>query len=293
MSEPLAPGIYLGLDDEDYFGDPAVSYSGIKQLLRSPAEFWLGSIWNPNRDEKKVEKDRMAQGKLFHCILLEPQKFEDRYFIMPGGRWSDHKKMVNRNDYQNTAKAANVIKRLEKAERLFDPRFGYPEVTVVWRDPATGVLCRAKHDFFCWEWTVDYKTVDSIEEEFIKMTFRRYKYHLQHAHYSSGRKIVREMIRRGEADFYGDFSEEFRAEFMAAEDDFFIFVFQGKDEPFTAIPMMLDDSSADAGNTEKRKALMLFQRYLDAYGTEKPWPAAGRGIRTFSMYYGFDPTEAL
>lgn len=292
--EPLQPGIYLGLDEEIYFDDPAVSFSGIKKLLRSPAEYWLASKMNPNRDPKAAEeKDVLSQGKLFHTLLLEPGRFDEKYFIMPGGRWDEQKKMVSRSDYQATVGAVKVVRSLERAERLFDKSFGYPEVTVVWLDPRTGVMCRARHDFFCWEWTVDYKTADNIQEDFLRMTFRRYEYHLQHAHYTEGRKQVRKMMEAGKANFYGEFSDKFMNEFMGAQDDFFTFVFQGKKDPYTALPIMLDESSIENGQNQCRKGLDIFKRYMDQYGTDKPWPSAPKGVRTFSIYHGFDQTEDL
>jgi len=82
--EGLAPGIYLKLPDEVYFADPAISYSGgVKLLLESAASYWLNSPWNPDRDPGKVETDRLAKGKVFHCLLLEPDQFFKRYFISP------------------------------------------------------------------------------------------------------------------------------------------------------------------------------------------------------------------
>lgn len=291
-SEPLAPGIYLGLDDSIYFADPAVSCSDIKKLLRSPAEYWLSSWMNPERDDpEKLQRDPMAQGKVFHTMLLEPEEFDERYFIMPGGRWCESRKMVNRSDFQAITKAIKIVRTLEGAERFFHPRFGYPEVTVVWQDRETGTMCRARHDFFCWEWTVDYKTVEEISEDFIRRTFRRHLYHLQHAHYTEGRRMVREMIIDGKADFYGDFSESFKHEFLTAREDFFTFMLQARKEPFTAMPLVLDEGSVDAALTDIRKALRSYQKYMASYGTEQPWPAAPKGVRTFSVFFGFDDAE--
>jgi hypothetical protein len=45
-------GIYLNLPEDDYHADPALSASGIKKLLQSPADYWFTSVHNPDREDK-------------------------------------------------------------------------------------------------------------------------------------------------------------------------------------------------------------------------------------------------
>jgi hypothetical protein len=74
-----APGIYFGMPEEDYFALPALSASGIKDLLASPMLFWARSTWLSEvaRKQKAREasnpKAQMARliGRAYHCRLLE------------------------------------------------------------------------------------------------------------------------------------------------------------------------------------------------------------------------------
>lgn len=86
MSEttpPLQNGIYFGLPFKDYLADPALSVSGIKQLLVSPLTYWVNSPMNPNREEPKPTP-AMEFGSALHKLILEGQQaFSKAYAVMP------------------------------------------------------------------------------------------------------------------------------------------------------------------------------------------------------------------
>src|ERR1700722_18275726 len=71
------PGIYFNMPVDEYHRIPALSNSGIKQLLVSPLNYWHHNL-NPDRTE---ERDTAAQrfGTATHCRLLEPACFPERY----------------------------------------------------------------------------------------------------------------------------------------------------------------------------------------------------------------------
>lgn len=78
-----APGIYLGLPEEDYHADPSFSRSGIEDLLVSPLVYWARSAFNPRRPaETKSAAQRL--GSAYHKMLLEgPDAFEAAYWVKP------------------------------------------------------------------------------------------------------------------------------------------------------------------------------------------------------------------
>ena len=63
--------------DRDYYSlEEFISYSGLKNLKKSPAHY------RQYKDEPlDVETDAMAFGSAYHMYLLEPEKFEQRYYI--------------------------------------------------------------------------------------------------------------------------------------------------------------------------------------------------------------------
>lgn len=75
------PGIYFGLDEEAYHADPALSSSGIRNLLISPLDYWTNSRLNPDYVDEKTPA--MIAGTAFHRRLLEPERFASMYAGMP------------------------------------------------------------------------------------------------------------------------------------------------------------------------------------------------------------------
>lgn len=72
------PGIYFSMPESVYHADPSLSKSGICSLLESPETFWWNSWMNPDRPPEE-SRSPLERGKLWHCRLLEPEIFNDRY----------------------------------------------------------------------------------------------------------------------------------------------------------------------------------------------------------------------
>ena len=82
LGEIHEPGIYFGMTDEEYHGDPSLSTSGIKDLLIGPLDYWSNSRLNPEFEEKAT--DAMRNGKAYHKMFLEGREaFEATYAVKP------------------------------------------------------------------------------------------------------------------------------------------------------------------------------------------------------------------
>lgn len=57
----------------DYFASDSISVSGLKRIKQSPAHY--------KEAEKKEETDAMRFGSAYHCYILEPDRFENDYYI--------------------------------------------------------------------------------------------------------------------------------------------------------------------------------------------------------------------
>lgn len=77
---------HVRLPDEEYFGLHAVSNSKLTDLCASPLQYWASwrTTWK--------ETDAMRFGKLFHCLLLEPEEFPLRYFLIDPAERPDKSK---------------------------------------------------------------------------------------------------------------------------------------------------------------------------------------------------------
>lgn len=79
----MKSGLYFGLAAEAYHADPALSSSGIRNLLVSPLEFWVNSpALNPDYEDDG-DTDAMLAGRAFHHRLLEPERFSSLYAVKP------------------------------------------------------------------------------------------------------------------------------------------------------------------------------------------------------------------
>lgn len=172
-----APGIHHGTDFETYLGLDAYSNSRGADLLRSPAYCHLRA--EAKDDDRTPAKDF---GGLAHCALLEPLVLDDRYVVggpceavieskksercgqpcgAPGknheaGKWLCDKHgdcgpgvdriLVAQDDHARCAAIVEAVERHPKAARLLAATKGNREVSVVWTDPTTRLLCKGRPD---------------------------------------------------------------------------------------------------------------------------------------------------
>lgn len=170
-----APGIHHGVSFDEYLGLDAYSNSRGGDLLRSPAYCRLRA--EAKDDDRTPAKDF---GALAHCALLEPLVLDDRYVVggpceailksgerkdqpcgapgknHAGGKWTCDKHgdggpgvdrvLVSRDDHSRCQAIVAAVESHPKASRLLKATRGQREVTVVWTDPATGLLCKGRPD---------------------------------------------------------------------------------------------------------------------------------------------------
>lgn len=188
----LGVGIWRGLSNESYHSDQsAVSSSGLKRLLRSPAHFKLGGNGS---DESS---DALAFGTAFHMALLEPDKYAQVYTAKP---------VVDRRTKAGKALAAVLddaladrvlISRswMDEIEHMVGAARGHPqvasmlatgeaEVSYVWQDGRA--LCKVRPDWLNENAIWDVKTcVDASWSGFSKAC-ARFGYALSAAMYQEG-----------------------------------------------------------------------------------------------------------
>ncbi|MDJ0513105.1 MAG: PD-(D/E)XK nuclease-like domain-containing protein [Methyloceanibacter sp.] len=92
------PGIYFGLPEAEYHATPALSNSGIQNLLISPLDFWARSWMNPTYEHEETEFTR--KGSAYHKRILEGREaFEASYAAA-----------LNPDDYPDALKTTDDIK---------------------------------------------------------------------------------------------------------------------------------------------------------------------------------------
>jgi len=74
----IKPGVYFDMPDDEYHKVPALSNSGIKNLLISPMDFWARSWMNPRYEHP--ESSAMKLGTAYHKRILEGKKAFDNIY---------------------------------------------------------------------------------------------------------------------------------------------------------------------------------------------------------------------
>jgi hypothetical protein len=67
------------------------SYSSINKLLFSPKSFYAHYILN---EREEFVDAHLVGGKLLHCLILEPENFDDNFITLPGKVPKDNQRLV-------------------------------------------------------------------------------------------------------------------------------------------------------------------------------------------------------
>lgn len=189
--------------------------------------------------------------------------------------------------------AARMIAQDPQLVKAF--KGGYPEVTLVWRDPRQGVLMKARVDYLKLRLAVDLKTFQNTQKRQIRRAIIRAisenNYAFQPAVYLQGIDEVRKLVRRHGASaihFHGDLAEgpksvdeggeaceamEFALRWaMVTEPDRWLWVFQQKGEaPVTrGYYHPLGSSYHSIAVQTMVEAVRTFRRCAEIYGND-PW----------------------
>jgi len=208
------PGIYENIAFDDYGMIPAINHTRLVRIDKSPMNYRIA----PDREPSQA----FALGSLVHCGKLEPDSLSERYVMQPdfanspdnkdqkgtrstSGATSWCKQQVAAFGVQAAESGRQVI--TEAQWRQFDgamaamkacPQFvrdvnnSETELTIVWNDRRTGLLCKARIDAAMrGKKLIDLKTCDDSQSsgplatEF-EWRLAKYHYDSQAAWYSEG-----------------------------------------------------------------------------------------------------------
>lgn len=188
MTEPK-PGFCPTLSNEDYHSGPGISKSGLVKLDRSPAHYRTPTI----------KTRSMIVGSAFHTAILEPEKFEAEYAIVPegmslvnakgkgwkGARVLEGKEILSTKEGGNLPGMSKAVWDHPDASALL--KSGVVEMSAFWRDPEYDFLCKCRPDFVTdGGIVVDLKScADAREFPFSKVFFDK-KYDWQSSWYLEG-----------------------------------------------------------------------------------------------------------
>lgn len=197
--QTLEPGVYLDVPFAEYLRAPALSNSFLCGFERSAGY----AIWNRDAPVDEEAESATDLGSLVHTLSLEPDQVSERYLVMPRIKLTSNENREKAADYEAQAKAAGLIPvdrdTFRKAGLMADSLLahpdmrmwlraanGYSEATILWNDPETGLLCKARCDrlIFVTGGVVifDVKTIARLDK-LNRWYVQDYGYDRQRAHY--------------------------------------------------------------------------------------------------------------
>lgn len=183
------------MNTKDYHADTsAISASGLKLFARSPAHYYAAYL-DPNREERKPTA-AMKLGTATHCAILEPDRFNAEYAVMPEGL--DRRTTVGKQAYADLlASGAEILSADEMAQVM--------NMACAFRNNATsralfnrkhvveqsifadvnGVACKCRPDFMTTDglMVMDVKTTSDASPEAFGKSAWSLGYHVQAAFY--------------------------------------------------------------------------------------------------------------
>jgi exodeoxyribonuclease VIII len=193
----IEPGIYEGMSFDDYCQIDAINNSSLKVMKEKSPKHYKYYV-----ECGREETDAMRIGSALHTRILEPDAFDSRYIVIPdvdrrtkAGKEvyqeaeSDGRTIVKQSEMEMMEAIVENLRQKNVASLLGGVKL---ETCIVWTDEDTGLLCKARMDF--WRQAFNYigdlkSTVDACPEHFSREVIR-YLYHQQAAFYVDGMKTL-------------------------------------------------------------------------------------------------------
>lgn len=198
----MKTGIYYDISNEDYHKGDGVSKSNLDDIAKCPAIYQ----WKKKAPECEEKKSALNMGTALHCLLLEPQCFDERFLVIPKFDLRTKKGKEDREQFINEHYSPDRIIITEdedqKLRLMRDSAFahptakkllemeGYYESSIYWIDDETQILCKIRPDKLVMNektsMIIDIKKTNDIEN--FGKSIELYRYHVQDAMYCEGYK---------------------------------------------------------------------------------------------------------
>lgn len=178
----------------DYSAIPALNWSRLKHMATSPR------LYRWREEHTEPDKPAYAFGRLVHCALLEPDRWDRDYVVQPDfgdqrrtankealAAWTaEHAdaQIVSADDYERVSRIVDAIRGHRAANRVLTG--GRTEETIQWTDRESGLRCKMRGDFISPEYLADLKTTRRATIRQMVSDLTSYLYHGQIAWYHDG-----------------------------------------------------------------------------------------------------------
>ena len=257
MHETPKPGIYPSLDFQTYRSIPAVNNSFLWTLKsRSPAHAKY------EREHPSEPTPALLFGQALHGMVLEPATWDERFAVKPecdrrttAGKLlyqefldcKGDRTEVSFDDYEKIVAVRDAVHAQQCRELICS---GRAEVSIVWEDRETGILCKGRLDYERNDWhhyITDVKSTEDASEYGFAKSIAGYGYYQAAAFYCDGWQTI-----TGDSSIFT---------WLAVE----------KSAPFVTKPWECDSHTIEAGRNSYREALKVYAECVK----NNEWPAYG------------------
>lgn len=270
------PGLYDGLTDEQYHGDPvpggSLSSSGARRLLPPSCP----ALFKYERENGRGPKRAFDFGHAAHRMVLgfgadivvaadeEGKPFQDwrtnAAKAIKARAYAQGKTPMLASEMADVKRMAEAINGNAHARSLLDPGRGTPEQSGFWVDERSGVWRRVRYDWLP-DTTghliiPDYKTAACASPDAFRRSAASFGYHQQAAWYMDAAVAL-----------------------GLAESASFLFIVQEKTPPYIVSVIELDRDAVKAGADANRRALDIYARC----SAEDRWPGYHEGVALIDL----------
>lgn len=246
--------------------DPTIARkSGLDRIAKSPAHYLAYCR------EEDSDTTALLLGRAFHCYVLEPERFEERFSVAPD--FGDLRTKIGkaaREEFMQVAGARSVVNAdaFDTIRRMTDSIHAHPtarnlvvagqaEKEIAWNDQRTGLRCGGRADFHIPELriAVDLKSTENADPAAFARSVAQYRYHVQDVHYRAGFEAAGEPIEH------------------------FVFVAVEKSAPFAVSCCYVDDAALERGEQLRARDM---NRLAECVRTGN-WPAYGNDLQPIAL----------
>lgn len=190
----------MTLTRTNYFDDPRISASMLKELDRSPFHYHSRFVAKTTPDKST---DALRKGRAIHAMLFEPETFGARFPVFEGDKKTSEAKarfadldnesalldgcVIRASEVADLDGMAAALRADRRVANLLSS-LSHPEFPLAFADPMTGVECKARLDALACDGRViiDLKSTTDARDRELSRTIANYGYHLQGSHYEIG-----------------------------------------------------------------------------------------------------------
>lgn len=241
------------MTEEVYNARKGLRRSELWEMRKTPSHFQY-HINNPEKDT-----DALRIGRAVHMAILQPKMFK-KAFVAPSESWGDLRTKEGKEKkaafLASVPEGAEVltfsemeqVKAMQHAVRtkcIDLLRDTQREYSVFWKDPATGIDCKARFDAWKPGTIIDIKTAEKADTDHFIRASLEYGYHLQAAFYRAGAIYAKQDM-----------------------DPDFIFIVIEKNPPYAVHVMKAGDSFIITGETLMQDLMFKLKECQES----KSWP---------------------